>query len=193
MFVETCRAFFCPGLVQLWWAICSDNAIYLIPIISTLTITINVDIAKGTKTRKRAMLYILFRYSITVKTTSPSLCFVFVYIIHIWPHTAGVAKNAKVCFVYLCIYVSYSSLCISPPQVCTLGEASVYVYIIFHSKVFLSIGSPSSSSLGSHFRIQAKDLFYKWQIYSQPHIFRHVLTQCLVLSLSSSSLSSWFR
>ena len=116
MFVETCRAFFCPGLVQLWWAICSDNAIYLIPIISTLTITINVDVAKGTKkTMKRAMWYILFRYSITVKTpTSPSLCFVFVYIIHIWTHTAGVAKNAKVCFVYLCIYVSYSSLCIFP-------------------------------------------------------------------------------
>ena len=62
---------------------------------------------------KRAMWYILFRYSITVKTTFPSLCFVFVYTIHI--HTAGVAKNAsspKVCFVYLCIYVSYSSLCI---------------------------------------------------------------------------------
>ena len=92
------------------------------------------------------MLNILFRNSITVKTTSPSLCFVFVYIIHIWPHTAGVAKNAKVCFVYLCIYVSYSSLCISPPQVCTLGEASVYVYIIFHSKVALSIGSPSHIS-----------------------------------------------
>ena len=49
VFVETCRAFFCPGLVQLWWAICSDNAIYLIPIISTLTITINENIATGTK------------------------------------------------------------------------------------------------------------------------------------------------
>ena len=123
----------------------------------------------------------------------PKLVFcVCLYNPHLTPHSRC-SKNALVCFVYLCIYVSYSSLCISPPQVCTLGEASVYVYIIFHSKVVLSIGSPNRSSLCSQFRIQATDLFYKWQIYSQHHIFRHVLTRCLVLSLSSSSLSSWFR
>ena len=113
VFVETCRAFFCPGLVQLWWAICSDNAIYLIPIISTLTITINVDIAKGTKKNweKSNVIYSIPLFNITVKTTSSSLCFVFVYIIHIW---AKNASSPKVCFVYLCIYVSYSSLCIFP-------------------------------------------------------------------------------
>ena len=42
----------------------------------------------------------------------------------------------------ICIFLFPTQVCVfSPPQVCTLGEASVYVYIIFHSKVVLSIGS----------------------------------------------------
>ena len=94
----------------------------------------------------------------------------------------------------ICVFLFPTQVCVfSPPQVCTLGEASVYVYIIFHSKVVLSIGSRSRSSLSSQFRIQAMDLFYQLQIYSQLHIFRHVLTRCLVLFLSSNSLSSWSR
>ena len=60
----------------------------------------------------------------------------------------------------ICVFMYPTQVCVfSPPQVCTLGEASVYVYIIFHSKVVLSIGSRSRSSLCSQFRIQAMDFF----------------------------------
>ena len=56
------------------------------------------------------MWYILFRYSITVKTTFPSLCFVFVHIIHIWPPQSRCSKKCFLSWSLNCVFVYFCFL-----------------------------------------------------------------------------------